>query len=55
VLNRSTAVDLLRDGTAASHAYAGTANTAVITIGTALGVGFAPPAQGLREKNLLKT
>lgn len=46
-------VKLLHDGTAAAHAYAGLSNTAVITIGTALGVGFAPSRDGLCEKNFL--
>jgi hypothetical protein len=49
----SAGVKLLHDGTAAAHTYAGLKNTAVITIGTALGVGFTPPLENLREKNLL--
>lgn len=41
-------VTLLHDGTAAARAYAGAQYTAVIMLGTALGIGFAPPATGLR-------
>jgi len=41
-------VRLLHDGTAAAHAQAGAAHAAVITLGTALGVGFPPGAQRLR-------
>lgn len=49
-------VHLLHDGTAAAHAWAGTApaaapvaaHVAVIMLGTALGIGFAPPAASLR-------
>jgi hypothetical protein len=41
-------LQLIHDGTAAATAYAGTDNAAVITIGTALGVGFPPPAKDLR-------
>lgn len=37
---------LLHDGSAAAAAYAGTPDTAVIMLGTALGVGFAPPLEG---------
>jgi hypothetical protein len=39
---------LLHDGDAAAAAYAGQADTAVITVGTALGIGFAPAVPGLR-------
>lgn len=44
-----TQVDLIHDGTAACTLHAGESNTAVLTIGTAIGIGF-PPAdqQGLR-------
>ncbi len=38
----------VHDGTAAAKAYAGAVDTAVITIGTALGMGFPPPHQSLR-------
>lgn len=37
---------LLHDGSAAAAAYAGEPDTAVIMLGTALGVGFAPPLEG---------
>ncbi len=47
-LGRPIAVRLIHDGTAAARAQAGTAHAAVITLGTALGIGFPPPAQGLR-------
>jgi hypothetical protein len=47
-LERTIAVELLHDGTAAATAHAGEAHTAVIMIGTALGIGFPPPAEGLR-------
>jgi hypothetical protein len=42
-LGRPFALTLLHDGTAAARACAGTPQTAVITLGTSLGVGFAPP------------
>ena len=44
-----TAIDvsLVHDGTAAATAYAGMENTAVIMMGTALGIGFPPPAGNL--------
>jgi hypothetical protein len=42
------AILLHHDGSAAATFYAGSAHTAVITVGTALGIGFAPPAGGLR-------
>ncbi len=38
----------VHDGTAAAMAYAGMANAAVITLGTALGIGFPPASQSLR-------
>lgn len=41
-------VELLHDGTAAARAVAGAPSCAVIMLGTALGVGFAPPSDGLR-------
>jgi hypothetical protein len=37
----------LHDGTAAAHIYAGSTNAAVIVMGTAMGLGFPPPADGL--------
>jgi hypothetical protein len=37
---------LLHDGTAAATAYAGMENTAVVMLGTALGIGFPPLEQG---------
>jgi hypothetical protein len=40
---------LLHDGTAAAHMYAGSTKTAVIVLGTAMGIGFPPPAQGLQR------
>ncbi|MFN8637793.1 MAG: hypothetical protein U0893_28405 [Chloroflexota bacterium] len=43
-LGHEISVRLLHDGTAAAHAVAGAERTAVITLGTALGVGFAPAA-----------
>jgi hypothetical protein len=44
-----TAIDvsLIHDGTAAATAYAGMENTAVIMMGTALGIGFPPLAGNL--------
>ena len=47
-LDRSFAVQLIHDGTAAARAQAGTAHAAVITVGTALGISFPPTAVGLR-------
>ncbi|MCP4543563.1 MAG: hypothetical protein GY832_41145 [Chloroflexi bacterium] len=41
-------ISLIHDGTAAATAYAGMENTAVIMLGTALGIGFPPPANNLR-------
>jgi hypothetical protein len=42
-------VALVHDGTAAARAFAGEDRAAVFTLGTALGVGFPPPAAGLRS------
>lgn len=42
-------IRLLHDGSAAAAAYAGEADTAVLILGTSLGVGFAPPAGKLRR------
>ncbi len=47
-LERPVAVRLLHDGTAAARAQAGTTHAAVITVGTALGIGFPPAGQELR-------
>lgn len=47
-IDRSVAVELIHDGTAAARVYAGQPHSAVIVLGTALGVGFPPPAVGLR-------
>jgi hypothetical protein len=41
-LDRPVTVMLIHDGTAAAAAHAGLENAAVITIGTALGIGFPP-------------
>ncbi len=41
-------VELLHDGSAAARTYAGQQHTAVIMLGTAIGVGFAPSEEGLR-------
>lgn len=41
------AIRLLHDGTAAAANFAGQPHTAVILLGTAIGVGFAPPTDGL--------
>ena len=46
-IDRPCAVTLLHDGTAAARAYAGRSRAAVILLGTSLGGGFAPPAEGL--------
>lgn len=43
---RQVSVKLVHDGSAAALAYAGSASTAVLMIGTALGVGFAPEDAG---------
>jgi hypothetical protein len=47
-LGHPLAVTLLHDGTAAALTYAVDANTAVITLGTALGIGFVPATATLR-------
>ncbi len=47
-LEAAVDVMLIHDGTAAAAAYAGMENTAVIMMGTALGIGFPPPANNLR-------
>lgn len=46
---RETSVHLIHDGTAACAVHAGEPNTAVLLVGTALGIGFPPvDADGLR-------
>jgi hypothetical protein len=50
-LGEAIDVSLVHDGTAAATTYAGASNAAVITVGTALGVGFPPPADGLMGLN----
>jgi len=54
-IGEKTRVHLIHDGTAAAALHAGESDTAVIIIGTALGVGF-PPAddKGLRPVALLR-
>ncbi len=47
-VGQSLAIDLVHDGTAAARAFAGKEDAAVITLGTGLGLGFPPPAAGLR-------
>jgi hypothetical protein len=49
VIGRRLDVALLHDGTAAARVYAGEERTAVIMLGTALGIGFAPPRQAVRS------
>ena len=46
--DRDLRVSLVHDGTAAARAYAGVERAAVVTMGTALGVGFSPPAEMVR-------
>jgi hypothetical protein len=41
-------ISLIHDGTAAAATYAGAKNTAVIMMGTALGIGFPPQVDDLR-------
>ncbi len=45
-LGRMIGVELCHDGTAAARAFAGQEHTAVIMLGTALGVGFVPDDDG---------
>ena len=47
-LNRPINLCIIHDGTAAAAVYAGAEQTAVLTLGTAMGIGFPPPAAGLR-------
>ena len=46
-------VKFMHDGEAAACALAGQPQAAVIMLGSALGVGFVPPAEGFRESKLL--
>jgi hypothetical protein len=50
-LGRAIDLRLMHDGTAAATAYAGMRDTAVIMVGTALGVGFPPESRGLLAIN----
>jgi len=54
-LDRPISIKLLHDGTAAATTYAGERHTAVITIGTAMGIGFPGEAAGLRVLQLMPT
>jgi hypothetical protein len=45
-------VELIQDGTAAARVYAGQPHTAVIMLGTALGIGFAPYTDCFRPLRL---
>jgi hypothetical protein len=48
-LGSAVQIRLLHDGTAAASSYAGSEQTAVMMLGTAIGIGFPPPSQeGLR-------
>lgn len=47
-LGEPLAVTLIGDGRAAAHAYAGASHAAVIMLGTAMGIGFPPPADHTR-------
>jgi hypothetical protein len=47
-LGPAAGLRLFHDGSAAATFFAGSERTAVLTLGTAIGVGFAPPAEGLR-------
>lgn len=49
-LGKKTSAMLLHDGTSAALTYAGSPQTAVIMIGTAMGVGFPPATDDLRPK-----
>jgi len=48
-IGQDVAITLLHDGTAAARTYAGVSHAAVIMLGTALGIGFPPPAIGARR------
>lgn len=45
-------VAVLHDGAAAATAHAGLTHTVVLTLGTAIGNGFPPPAEGLRALDI---
>jgi hypothetical protein len=47
-VGKPMSVRLLHDGTAAARAMAGQSDAAVITLGTALGIGFPPPDDSSR-------
>jgi hypothetical protein len=47
-LNRPVNLQLVHDGVAAATVYAGAEQTAVLTLGTAIGIGFPPFPAGLR-------
>jgi hypothetical protein len=47
-LREEVQVSVAHDGTAAALAYAGQAHSIVLTLGTAIGNGFPPPAEGYR-------
>lgn len=46
-IGHEVAITLLHDGTAAARTYAGTPYAAVLTLGTALGIGYPPPSVGV--------
>ena len=46
-IGKRVKIHFMHDGTVAATAYAGEPDAAVIMLGTALGVGFPPPSQGL--------
>ncbi len=48
-MEQPVALTLLHDGTAAARAYGEAADTAVIMLGTALGIGFPSGAMALRS------
>ena len=49
-VGQSTQLFLVHDGSAAALTYAGSPHTAVLMLGTAIGVGFPPESStGLRE------
>ncbi len=42
-------ISLIHDGTAAAALHAGSAHSAVLSVGTAIGIGFPPEEAGLRQ------
>lgn len=48
-IGQTVHIVLAHDGTSAAKVFAGEKNTGVITVGTALGIGFPPPATDLRK------